>query len=115
MASLCANWPTAHPATLRPINDASALPPDNSSMAKMPVRPAHPESICWGCDKYCPADRLGCANGTIRTPHPCELFGDDWLEWALNESNAAEPPSSGRTRGGEHAQGAQSGQDELHR
>jgi hypothetical protein len=53
-------------------------------MAKIPVRPAHPESICWGCDQYCPADRLGCANGTIRTPHPCELFGDDWQEWALN-------------------------------
>src|SRR6266508_1257287 len=21
-------------------------------------------------------------NGTIRTPHPCELFGPDWLEWS---------------------------------
>lgn len=47
-----------------------------------PTRPPHPERICWGCDRYCPADRLGCANGSIRTPHPCELFGDDWLEWA---------------------------------
>ena len=54
-------------------------------MPKMPVRPAHPENICWGCDRFCPADRLGCANGTIRTPHPCELFGDDWMDWALNE------------------------------
>jgi hypothetical protein len=24
---------------------------------------------------------LACANGTIRTPHPIELFGHDWLEW----------------------------------
>ena len=21
------------------------------------------------------------SNGTIRTAHPSELFGDDWLEW----------------------------------
>jgi hypothetical protein len=47
----------------------------------LPTRPAHPERVCWGCDLYCPADSLGCANGTIRTPHPSELFGDDWLEW----------------------------------
>jgi Protein of unknown function (DUF3079) len=38
--------------------------------------------ICWGCDKYCPAADLACGNGTIRTPHPNELFGDDWLEWS---------------------------------
>jgi Protein of unknown function (DUF3079) len=43
--------------------------------------PAHPERICWGCDKYCPATDLACGNGTIRTPHPCELFGADWMEW----------------------------------
>jgi hypothetical protein len=50
----------------------------------LPTRPAHPERICWGCDRYCPADALGCANGSVRTPHPCELFGDDWLEWELD-------------------------------
>jgi hypothetical protein len=54
-------------------------------MAKIPYRPANPERICWGCDKYCPADDLACGNGTIRTPHPCELFGDDWLESSLDE------------------------------
>jgi hypothetical protein len=43
--------------------------------------PAHPERICWGCDRYCPAESLGCANGSIRTPHPRELFGDDWEEF----------------------------------
>jgi hypothetical protein len=46
-----------------------------------PVAPKHPERICWGCDKYCPAHDLACGNGTIRTPHPIELFGDDWLAW----------------------------------
>ena len=65
-----------------------------SVMAKTPLRPANPERICWGCDKYCPADDLACGNGTIRTPHPCELFGDDWLEWAEGEvrSNPRERP-----------------------
>jgi hypothetical protein len=52
-------------------------PPDSAAL----LNPPHPERICWGCDRYCPADALGCANGTIRTPHPKELFGDDWLEW----------------------------------
>ena len=45
------------------------------------LHPRYPERICWGCDKFCPADELACANGTIRTPHPMELFGNDWLEW----------------------------------
>jgi hypothetical protein len=51
-------------------------------MTKIPLHPEHPERVCWGCDKYCPADDLRCGNGTIRTMHPCELFGDDWLEWS---------------------------------
>ena len=50
-------------------------------MAKLPLRPPHPERTCWGCDKYCPADDLACGNGTIRALHPVELFGDDWVEW----------------------------------
>jgi hypothetical protein len=56
-------------------------------MKKTLERPAHPERICWGCDKYCPADDLACGNGTIRTPHPCELFGDDWLDWTESRKN----------------------------
>ena len=76
-------------------------------MARLPLRPAHPESICWGCDRYCPATDLGCANGSIRTPHPCELFGDDWYEWTLDrqpadavtgtpEPQPGAPPPAGR-------------------
>ena len=57
-------------------------------MPKIPLRPTHPERICWGCDRYCPADDLACGNGTIRTQHPCELFGDDWLEWSNREPAA---------------------------
>lgn len=45
------------------------------------LHPRFPERICWGCDKFCPADDLACGNGTIRTPHPQELFGNDWLAW----------------------------------
>ena len=55
------------------------------------LHPRHPERICWGCDQYCPAEKLGCANGSIRTPHPSELFGDDWLEW---EQHGAGPEST---------------------
>ena len=50
-----------------------------------PLHPKHPDRICWGCDKYCPADDLSCGNGTIRTPHPVELFGEDWLDWSLGD------------------------------
>jgi hypothetical protein len=53
---------------------------DNRCMAKIPLHPRHPERICWGCDLYCPADDLRCGNGTIRTQHPVELFGDDWVD-----------------------------------
>jgi hypothetical protein len=45
---------------------------------KLPLHPKHPERICWGCDKVCPAEDMRCGNGTIRAPHPAELFGDDW-------------------------------------
>lgn len=56
------------------------------------LHPRNPERICWGCDRFCPADALGCANGSIRTPHPSELFGPDWLEW---ERRGTAPPEPG--------------------
>lgn len=62
-------------------------------MKKPLLNPRHPERICWGCDKYCRADALACGNGTIRTPHPAELFGEDWLEWAEErDQRPAAPP-----------------------
>jgi hypothetical protein len=63
-------------------------------MPRIHLLPAHPERICWGCDKYCPADDLACGNGTIRTPHPCELFGHDWLEWSGSRRPVASRPSA---------------------
>jgi hypothetical protein len=51
-------------------------------MAKrFPTHPRHPERVCWGCDRYCAATDLVCGNGSERTQHPVELFGDDWAEW----------------------------------
>jgi hypothetical protein len=44
------------------------------------LHPKHPERICWGCDRYCAADDLACGNGSIRTQHPVELLGEDWLQ-----------------------------------
>jgi hypothetical protein len=63
------------------------------SMAKIPLHPKNPDRICWGCDKFCPAESLACGNGTIRTQHPAELFGEDWLDWA-ERRDAAEEPSN---------------------
>jgi hypothetical protein len=54
---------------------------------KFPLHPAHPERICWGCDKYCPTDSLACGNGSGRTLHPAEMLGDDWYtygDWGLD-------------------------------
>ena len=54
-----------------------------------PIHPTNPHRICWGCDKYCSVDAMACANE--RSPHPAELFGDDWLAWG-DEQLA--PPAS---------------------
>jgi Protein of unknown function (DUF3079) len=51
---------------------------------KIPIHPKHPERICWGCDRYCRVNSLACGNGTERTPHPVELFGEDWLAWGFD-------------------------------
>ncbi|MDO5288304.1 MAG: DUF3079 domain-containing protein [Pseudomonadota bacterium] len=65
-------------------------------MAKrFPIHPAHPERICWGCDKYCPADDLACGNGSDRTQHPVELFGPDWAEWTPPVADGAAHTAAG--------------------
>jgi hypothetical protein len=61
---------------------------------KVPLHPTHPERICWGCDKLCPANDLACGNGTIRAPHPVELFGDDWDEWSKHRSEGTRDRSA---------------------
>ena len=54
---------------------------------KFPIHPARPELLCWGCDKYCAASDMLCGNGSDRTQHPYELFGEDWQSWG-QEDNA---------------------------
>ena len=61
---------------------------------KFPIKPANPERICWGCDRYCPSDALQCGNGTLATPHPSALFGDDWMDWGLDARTAATPDAA---------------------
>lgn len=51
---------------------------------KFPLSPKNPERICWGCDKYCPVDSMRCGNGSDRTQHPVELFGEGWSEWGID-------------------------------
>lgn len=63
---------------------------------KFPRHPKHPERVCWGCDKYCPADDLACGNGAERTQHPMETLGEDWYchgDWGLEfEGDDPSPP-----------------------
>lgn len=62
---------------------------------KFPIHPINPHRICWGCDKYCSVDALACGNGSDRTQHPIELFGDDWAEWGLDAKAEADKPKDG--------------------
>ena len=39
-----------------------------------------PPPTPWGCDLYCPANDMRCGNGSDRTPHPAELFGEYWAQ-----------------------------------
>lgn len=71
------------------------------------LNPKAPERICWGCEKFCPAHDLACGNGTIRTPHPAELFGPDWLEWSEARSDE---PASGSAPGSAAAAEAETGE-----
>ncbi|WP_298214646.1 DUF3079 domain-containing protein [Acidovorax sp.] len=64
-----------------------------AAVKKFPKAPAHPERVCWGCDLYCPAKDMRCGNGSDRTQHPAELFGDDWDQWGL-ESQEEEGASA---------------------
>ncbi len=70
------------------------------SHKKFPVHPANPERLCWGCDKYCAANDMMCGNGSDRTQHPFELFGEDWQSWggedAGDHSTPPLDPSTGR-------------------
>lgn len=60
-----------------------------STRKKFPLRPKHPERVCWGCDKYCPAHAMRCGNGSDRTQHPSEVFGPDWAEAESLETDRA--------------------------
>jgi len=51
---------------------------------RFPIKPLHPERVCWGCHRYCAADSLLCGNGSERTQHPAELFGEDWQEFGID-------------------------------
>jgi hypothetical protein len=71
-------------------------------MAKIvPIHPSNPQRICWGCDQYCSVDAMACSNE--RSPHPSELFGDDWQAWGQQELDRlakaeakVEPPVSAK-------------------
>ncbi|GGX77416.1 DUF3079 domain-containing protein [Vogesella alkaliphila] len=69
---------------------------DHAMAKKFPLHPRHPERICWGCDKYCPAGSLQCGNGSGRTQHPAEMLGDDWYlwgDWGITPDDEAAAPA----------------------
>ncbi len=72
-----------------------------NSRRPWPTRPAHPERVCWGCDRLCPADRMTCAGEKARTCHPSELFGAEWEADAAAEPDEAQlaqqDPPGGRS------------------
>jgi hypothetical protein len=61
--------------------------------------PKHPERVCWGCAKLCRADDLACGNGTVRTPHPIELFGEDYDASSGDDYDASPGDDYKRTPG----------------
>jgi hypothetical protein len=62
-------------------------------MKKFPTHPANPERLCWGCDTYCASDSMRCGNGSDRTQHPSELFGENWRDWGSDfVATPAKPP-----------------------
>lgn len=66
---------------------------------KFPLHPKHPERICWGCDKYCPANDLQCGNSSGRTQHPAEMLGEDWYLWGDWGIENAPDPTAGESQG----------------
>jgi hypothetical protein len=43
---------------------------------------------------------MACGNGSDRTQHPVEIFGDDWMEWGLPAvTSQARPDQASRTSG----------------
>ena len=57
---------------------------------KFPLNPTHPERICCGCERYCPVDDIACGNGSDRTQHPIEIFGEGWEQWLLDDESKAD-------------------------
>lgn len=79
-------------------------------MAKrFPLNPAHPERVCWGCDRYCPATEMACGNGSERTTHPVELFGEDWQDWNAAPEAATAPSDGDAVAAGEPQRAAVEG------
>ena len=67
---------------------------------KFPLLPKHPERICWGCDRYCPATDLACGNGADRTMHPAEMLGEDWFlhgDWGFDTLENPNDVQAGET------------------
>lgn len=79
----------------------AAGPRGVAMVKKFPILPANPQRICWGCDRYCSAEAMACGNGSERTPHMSELFGEDWMDWVAPGGETDASTSAGVGDGGE--------------
>lgn len=60
---------------------------------RFPRLPAQPQRLCWGCDRLCASNDMLCGNGSVRTPHPSELFGPDWDATAAGDETPPARPN----------------------
>jgi hypothetical protein len=68
-----------------------------TGVKSFPLHPSQPQRICWGCDQYCSVTDMRCGNGSVRTPHPAESFGEDWQAWGLDADAGADGPAHDAT------------------
>ena len=61
---------------------------------KFPINPPHPERVCWGCERYCPSNAMACGNGSERSQHPYELFGEGWETWGVDDRDLLKIPTN---------------------
>ena len=76
--------PTCHRPASKP-----ALFARSHTSRKFPINPAHPKD-------------MRCGNGSDRTMHPVELFGEGWQDWG----GAADAPMGGSEVAAEVAHGS---------
>ncbi|MEZ4270747.1 MAG: DUF3079 domain-containing protein [Myxococcota bacterium] len=59
--------------------------PRADESTRFPLRPKHPERVCWGCERYCSANDMACQKE--RSLHPIEIIGETCANNADDNEN----------------------------